>query len=255
MIKQLIQPITVLLAASLALTACGDANGVTGATHGQSMFASGSVDKPAQGSVDAVVGDCSDSYRSQMMAFVPGMVSIAVDAAEKKHRFLAACFDGAPLRALAWNPRVNFGEAKPGINENLMEKVNNARALGLRGPLERMVETTPERVKGSGQLELLELLSQTDGLGRAYVFTDGIVNQVDGLDLNAASQQDIDRAVRRWVPRMGDGLQNVAVVFVGVGRGSNRTAKVRKAEVLLRGIVESAGGRFTWAPDLPQLSS
>jgi predicted TIM-barrel fold metal-dependent hydrolase len=54
---------------------------------------------------------------------------------------------------------------------------------------------------------------------------------------------------------MGDGLQNVAVVFVGVGRGSNRSAKVRKAEALFRDIVESAGGRFTWAPDLPQLSS
>lgn len=255
MIKQLIQSITVLLAVSLGLTACGDTNGATRATPGASISAGGSIDKPAQGSVDAVVGDCSDSYRSQMMAFVPGMVSIAVDAAEKKHRFLAACFDGAPLRTLAWNPRVNFGEAKPGINDTLMEKVNNARALGLRRPFERMIETTPERSKGSGQLELLELLSQTDGLGRAYVFTDGIVNQVDGLDLNGASQKDIDRTVRRWVPRMGDGLQNVSVVFVGVGRGSNSTAKVRNAELLFRGIVEGAGGRFTWAPDVPQLSS
>jgi len=255
MIKQLIQSITVLLALSLALTACGDTSGATGATQGQSISAGGSIDKPAPGSVDAVVGDCSDSYRSQMMAFVPGMVSIAADAAEKKHRFLAACFDGAPLRTLAWGPQVNFGEAEPGINEPLMEKVNNARALGLRRPLERMIETTPQRVKGSGQLELLELLSQTDGLGRAYVFTDAIVNQVDGIDLNSASPEDIHRIVRRWAPRMGDGLQNVAVVFVGVGRGSNRTAKVRKAEALFRDIVESAGGRFTWAPDLPQLSS
>ncbi|MCA1706099.1 MAG: hypothetical protein LC808_23700 [Actinobacteria bacterium] len=255
MIKKLIQSVAVLLGVSLVLTACGDTHGATGATRGLSISESSSIDKPAQGSVDGVVGDCSDSYRSQMMAFVPEMVSIAVDAAEKRHRFLAACFDGAPLRALAWNPRVNFGEAKPGLNETLMEKVNNARALGLREPLEHMIETTPERVKGSGQLELLELLSQTDGLGRAYVFTDGIVNQVDGLDLSAASQEDIERVVRRWVPRMGDGLRNVAVVFVGVGRGSNRTAKVRKAEVLLRGIVEGAGGKFTWAPDLPQLSS
>ncbi|MBA3420831.1 MAG: hypothetical protein H0U12_02880 [Thermoleophilaceae bacterium] len=255
MAKKLIQSIPAVLAVGLALTACGDTDGATGATQGPSISASASIDKPAEGSVDAAVGDCSDSYRGQMMAFVPEMVSIAVDAAEKKHRFLATCFDGAPLRTLAWDPRVNFGEAKPGINEALMEKVNNARALGLRQPLERMIETTPERVNGSGQLELLELLSQTDGLGRAYVFTDGIVNQVDGIDLNGASTEDIQRIVRRWVPRMGDGLQNVAVGFVGVGRGSNDTAKVRKAEALFRGIVEGAGGRFTWAPDLPQLSS
>ena len=254
MANKSILSLVVILAASLVLAACGGSSTTTGAARGSSIGSPASTNRLPMGSVDVDAADCS-GFRTHLDAFVPDMVSVAVDAAEKKHRFLAACFDGGPMRTLTWDQDVDFAERKPGIDEALMKKVNLARALGLRSKLLHMVETTPEHVKGSGQLELLELLSQTEGLGRAYVFTDGIINQIDGLNLTTASERDITRLVRRWVPRMGHGLRHVAVTFVGVGLGTHRTANIRKAKALFRGIVVDAGGTFTWAPHMPQLSA
>lgn len=257
MIIKLISYVIIIAAAGLVLAACGGSeNDFTGSSPTETVLTtSPDIGQIEPDSVDVAVGDCSPSYREELAAFVPAMLSVAVDAAKQEHRFLAACFDGAPLRTLVWDPQINFAERPPNISDEVIEKVNFARALGLRSKLEAMIQTTPQRAKGSGQLELLELLAQTNGLGRAYVFTDAIFNQIDGTDLNAATQADIDQLIERWLPRMESGLEGRMVAFVGVGRGIRSTANLRKAESVFRGIVEGAGGTFIWAPDLPQLSS
>lgn len=249
-----IKHITSIAAATaviVALAACGTTG--TNETPGAGLASGGSTGRATQASVDVVAADCS-SFRSKLMAFVPDMAAVAMDAAKKQHRFLATCFDGAPARTLTWPINVNFAEQVPGVDRTLTQKVNIVRALGLRPKLQRMVQM-PERVPGSGQLELLEALSQTDGLGRAYVFTDAIPNEVDGINLTTATDAEISRVMRLWVPRMGSGLRDASITFVGVGLGTYRTANVRKARVLFGGIIKGAGARFTWVPELPQLTS
>ncbi len=241
------------MSASLLLAACGTTTNPA-SNGGTPVAASDAIGTPPKGSVDAAIGDCTPSFRYQMKDFITDEVSVAVDAAKRKHRFIATCFDGSPLRDIRWDPNVNFGEQDAGVDDTTLGEINQARALGLRPQLERIIHT-PRFTGGSGQLELLELLANTQGLGRAYLFTDAIVNQVDGIDLTTASPKEIQRVIHRWVPRMGDGLRHVLIAFVGVGRRTPNTAEVRRAEVLLRGIVHGAGGTSIWAQALPQLSS
>ncbi len=199
--KQIISAAAVM-SASLLLAACGTTN--TASNGNKLVAASDAIGTPPKGSVDAAIGDCTPSFRFQMKDFITDEVSVAVDAAKKKHRFIATCFDGSPLRNITWDPNVNFGEQVVGLDATTLAELNQARALGLRPQLERSIHT-PQFAGGSGQLELIELLANTPGLGRAYVFTDGIVNQVDGIDLTKASPKEIQRVIHRWVPRIGDG--------------------------------------------------
>ena len=230
-----------VVAASLALAACGgNSNGSRGAQMAKR--------------VDIVYGDCS-SFRRYTRAFVPDMLTIAQDSALHRHRLLAGCFDGAPLRTMQFKTDIDFGDLPKELRNNatLARRFNVARALGLKKTFEVMADT-PTRVRGSGQLEALELASELQGVGRVWMFTDGIVNEVDGLHLTTATEKDIQRTIRRWVPRMGNGLRNVHLAFVGVGLGTGSTANVRKARRLLRGIVDGAGGSFTWSQTLANVN-
>ncbi|MGH2853767.1 MAG: hypothetical protein ACRDLF_06205 [Solirubrobacteraceae bacterium] len=194
--------------------------------------------------IDVILADCS-SYQPYLARFIPGMVEIAENSAVHRRDLYAACFDGAPLRTLQWAIKENFGEPYPGETAKESEGENLASAAGLREAFEKMIKT-PERVRGSGQLEALELVAETPGVGRVWMFTDAIPNEVEGIVLEHASENAIDKTAETWIPRMGKGLRNVQVAFVGVGFGTYSTIEVRKAKVLFKKIVEGAGGHFVW---------
>lgn len=202
--------------------------------------------------VDLVLGDCSASFRGLSQDFVPEMVLVAQDSAERQRTLWAGCADGAPLRTLDWNPKVDFGEIPEHIasNDGLVERFNQARALGLGERFAELLKT-PAQVAGSGHLEALELISQTAGAGRAFLFTDAITHEMEGINLGNATPHEIRQVVELWTPRMGDGLRDVQITMAGVGRGAVRTVAVRNAKTLLRGIVGGAGGTLIWAQELP----
>src|SRR4051794_39595409 len=96
--------------------------------------------------VDLEYGDCS-SFRRYTKAFIPEMLTVAESSARARHVLWAACFDGAPMRTLEWNPKIDFADLPKELRENdkLADRFNLARALGLRPKLARMVDRTPTR--------------------------------------------------------------------------------------------------------------
>jgi hypothetical protein len=202
--------------------------------------------------VDLLFGDCS-SFRAHTETYVPQMIRIATSSALAERELWIACFDGAPLRTLRWDPQVDFGDvarAYPG-NGSLTRRVNVARALGLRRRIERMIATTPRRVRGSGQLEALEVAARTEDVGRVFMVTDAVIHQIDGVRLGHATDEDIDRTIARWRPRLTS-LRRVQLIMIGVGLGTRQTRVVRKAERLFRGIARAIPvGRFVWSLELP----
>jgi hypothetical protein len=225
-------------------TGCGEVADTHGSTHAPPFLATHRV--------DIVYGDCS-SFRGNTEAFVPQMVTIAERSAIEQRVLWAGCFDGAPLRTLHWKPKVDFGDLPRDVRRNatVAKRVDLARALGMRRSFMTMIRTTPRRVRGSGQLEALELAAETKGVGRVFMFTDGIVHQVDGISLNTATRAQIDRTIARWAPRL-TGLRGATLLFVGVGRDAYRTAVVRNAKELFRGLAAKVGvARFGWDVELP----
>ncbi|MEJ7783290.1 MAG: hypothetical protein WKF96_00715 [Solirubrobacteraceae bacterium] len=202
--------------------------------------------------LDLVFGDCS-SFRRYAEAFVPEMVTIAETSAAQRRTLWAGCFDGAPLRTLHWKPKIDFNDLPIELrgSARLAARVNLARALGLKTKLEQMVRSTPTRVPGSGQLEALELAAHTEHVGRVFLFTDGVINQIDGVGLDRATLRQINQVVDRWAPRLA-GLKHVELTFVGVGRGTRSTAGLRRAEALFRQLAARVGVRsFVWQLELP----
>jgi hypothetical protein len=202
--------------------------------------------------IDVILADCS-SYQPYLARFIPNMIEIAENSAAHRRDLYAVCFDGAPLRTLQWAIKENFGEPYPDETAEEGEAENLSNAEGLKEPFEKMIKT-PERVRGSGQLEALELAAETHGVGRVWIFTDAIPNEAKGIVLEHASENEIDKTAETWIPRMGKGLQNVSVAFVGAGFGTYSTIEVRKAKVLFKKIVEGAEGHFTWTQTPPSLS-
>ena len=241
----------VLTAALAAVTtACGGSSPASGggsAAHRAGAAAS------AAGHLDVVFGDCS-SFRRYTKVFVPEMVRVATDSARRRRAVWAACFDGAPLRTLRWAPKVDFGETPPNLSGPQVERLNLARALGLRPRLAAMADT-PEKVGGSGQLEALEVAAQTAGVGRVWMFTDAVINEVDGISLRTATLTEIRDTIRRWTPRLR-GLAGVQLALVGVGLGTHDSQEVRNALALFRGLAAAVGTRsFSWSLELPPLTA
>jgi hypothetical protein len=183
------------------------------------------------------------------------MVTIAMESSAKRQRALyTGCFDGSPKRSLTLKT-TDFGNVPTSLlsNKRAVKKFNAARALGMRLYFQTMSHER-SRFAGSGQLEALEVLSKVDNLSNAWMFSDLYVHQTDGIDLQTATDADVRRVVDRWVPRMGNGLRRVRVVVVGAGLGGPAAAQARRAEQLMRGVVEGAGGSFVASPILPPIS-
>jgi hypothetical protein len=224
--------------------------GAPAAQHTMPVRTSGSFLKSHR--LDLLEVDCSGSFRAVSKTFIPQMITIAENSAEQHRALWAGCFDGAPVRNLVWNPQVDFGDLPPSISSNptLVSRFNLARAIGLKPQLAHMIETTPTRTPGSGQLEALELAAQTQDVGRVFMFTDAAINEVGGLNLITANAKQIERTIKTWAPRM-TGLRGVQLMFIGVGRDVHFTASVRNAEKLFDGLAKAVGASITWTQSLP----
>lgn len=234
-------------AASLTLAACGG----TTVHQGQSTGNDGVALIRSDADADAIVSDCSSSFLRFADRFVPDMTTVALQSSAKNKRVLyTGCFDGSPKRSLTLKP-TDFGNVPAGLLGNeQVEKFNAARALGMRRYF-RSMSHERSRFPGSGQLETLEVLSKVPNLTNAWMFSDLYIHQADGIDLATATEADVQRVINRWIPRMGSGLRHVRVVVVGVGLGGPSAVQARRAEQVMRGVVEGAGGSFIAGPTLP----
>lgn len=207
----------------------------------------------ASGSTDLVMVDCSASFRRSALSFVSDMVAIAQASASERRSLWAGCVDGAPLRTLRWTIRVDFGEL-PASADNasgLAQRLNTARALGLRPRFVRLIRDTPVRVRGSGLLEALELAAQTPGVGRVFLFTDALTFEPDSVHLASASRSQLRTTARRWTRRLHGGLAGIDVLLIGVGRDARSSVAVRNGEWLFQAVVTGADGHFEWSQELP----
>jgi hypothetical protein len=204
------------------------------------------------GNTDLMMVDASPSFRRSARGFVPDMVAVAQASASQRRVLWVGCVDGAPLRTLRWTIRVDFGELPASVENatGLAERINTARALGLRPQFIRLIRHTPDRVPGSGLLEALELAAQTEDVGRVFIFTDALTFEPDSVHLARASDAELQATARRWVKRL-HGLRGVEVLMIGVGREARTTVAVRNAERLFRAVVTGAGGRLRWSQELP----
>jgi hypothetical protein len=213
----------------------------------------GTTEEKADRPVDVLLADCSASFRASSLRLLPEMVSIAQDSAAKEHVLWAGCFAGGPLRKLRWKVRVDFGEYAPGIHPGtpLAENVNQARALGLRGRLRKLILNTKQTVKGSGQLEALEVAAQAPSLSRVFLFSDAAIHEPEVPELFTASEAEIRQAVAHWAPRLS-GLRGKRLVMIGVGLGEHNSKSVRAGRMLFGLLAERIGmAGFTWTQELP----
>ena len=183
------------------------------------------------------------------------MIAFAKSSALMARRLEYGCVDGAPLRTLHLK-EIDFGQVTKEVAQDqaLRPQLAEARALGLRPKFLAMI-AQPEQIKGSGQLEALELAAQEPDVVRVAFWTDAIPNQIGGINLATASRPRIDATARRWARRMDDGLKGVEIFMLGVGRGvRSGSTTVRNAERLFRGVVEGAGGHLIWSASLPPLA-
>ncbi len=208
---------------------------------------------PASAKIDLLIADCSASFRESSLRLLPEMVAIAQDSAAREDVLWSGCFAGAPLRTLRWDPREDFGEYPPGVEPGtpFAANLNQARAIGMRRKLRSMVVATKAAEPGSGQLEALEVASQTPGVARVFFLTDAAIHEPEVPELNTASVADLRRTVKLWAPRLR-GLNGVQLTMIGVGYGEHNSASVRAGRVLFRGLAAHIGvASFTWTQDLP----
>lgn len=233
--------ITILLG---LVTGCGETGNQKSGPEDQAL---------ASRPIDLLLVDISGSFRSQVGAFENDMKTVVLDCASRGRTLWVAAFDGSPKRFVTFGPKVNFAQIPDQVasNPTLSDRFTGARALGTANQVERTVAETPVMAAGSGQLEALEVIASTPKVGRAFVITDLVSVEIDGVNLGTATKSDLKAAVGRWLPRLGSGLDGVQVLFVGVGRQAGRSAVVRNAEWLFTRLVEKAGGTVSVTKELP----
>jgi phage baseplate assembly protein W len=240
--------ISAVLAIASLLIGCGGG----GSSSGTDGVAGPSGSVVASHKLDLMLPDCSASFRRASGRLVPEMIEVALNSAAQNRALWAACFAGAPLQDLYWDVRIDFGNLPSSLTSNghIGEKVNAARALGLRSDFRRIIDDTPRSAPGSGQREAHELASQTPHVGRVFMFTDALIQEPEGVVLRTATHDEVKAVINRWAPRM-KGLQGVELVFVGVGLGAESAKSVRNAQELFSGIAGRVGASFSWTRNLP----
>jgi hypothetical protein len=244
--------VLLVAAASVCAAGCGSVGGTENA-HGAERMAPIPVIPTAHSNpsrpIDLVLPDCSHSFRQHSERLVPEMTAVALDSAAQRRVLRAACFAGSPLQNLEWTLQVDFGDLSES-NKSLTERVNQARALGLRGKFEKIIHDTPRKAPGSGQLEVLELAAQTPGVGRVFMFTDARIFEPNGVVVGSLSRAEVKETVERWAPRLR-GLKGVELFFVGGGLGAPSARSVRNARMLFGDLARQVGASFSWTRSLP----
>lgn len=203
--------------------------------------------------VDLLLTDCSGSFKSKLDQFTDTFEEVVSDSASRGRRLLHACFDGSALRSLVWMPKADFSQIPDAVKTNpqVASRFTEARALGTVKRIERAIATTENQVGGSGQLEALEVAARTPEVGRVVMVTDLLSFEVDGIDLADATEADIAKTVKLWLPRLGSGLEAVQVFIVGYGLDAGSSKAVRNAVALFTRLITKAGGRVSITKDLP----
>jgi hypothetical protein len=183
------------------------------------------------------------SYREEV-------VDLIEHAARQHGEVLAVVLDGQPITTADIEHR-DFAEPPPEGAEDteaLIESIASGFAHELLTQAAR-----PEEVRGSGQLQGLQIAATTPGVGEIILWSDGIVNEpADHFDLSDANQQEIQTEIALWSPKL-TALKNKTVVIVGVGRGVHEVITVEHAHRFFQVLVEEdAGGDLIWTPTLAQ---
>lgn len=237
-------------AAAVVLMACGTGGPAGQQVAGTRPSAAALRDTSTKRAVFAMTSDCS-GFGKYAPDYLDDMVAVAgeVSAGPNPGKIVATCLDGSPLRT-ARMTTVDFAVVPDGLSPSDRTKFNEARVAGLRHTFAKLI-SEKEVVSGSGLLEGLEVLAHEPGVTAIYMWTDGVVNQIDGIDITRATPAEIRQTAQRWIPRVKK-LAGIPVYVIGVGRGVSTTSTVRKSHRLFARIVDGAGGRLVWAQSLDQ---
>lgn len=202
--------------------------------------------------LDLLLPDCSPSFRAALPGFRDATQRIVLDSASRSRTLWMACFDGSPLRSVDFDPKVDFADLTDSVSgsETLAARFTEARALGTLKNIEKAIAATENQVKGSGQLEALEMAAKTPDTGRVFLVTDLLSHEADGLNLATVSKVDIQQTVKRWLPRLR-GLRGVQVFVIGAGLGAGSSEAVRNAEQLFTTLITQAGGKVSITQEIP----
>jgi hypothetical protein len=178
------------------------------------------------------------------------VTAVMQELAAREDQVLTCVLDGQPITT-ANITTTDFGASlqKEEVEKEEESETKQAIAAGLAKTL---MTHAKEIVPGSGQLQGLEMATNTPDVSRIYQWTDGIVNEPDNhFSLTSATESQITAEIRQWQPRL-TGLKGKTVVIVGVGRGVNQVITVERAHRLFRALVEGNGGHLIWTPTVEQ---
>lgn len=216
------------------------------------------IDTPAERQLaahplDLLLTDCSPSFKDRLDEFTDTIQAVTLDSASRGRRLWHGCFDGSPLRTLTWRPKVDFGNLPDSVkaSQKVQVRFTEARAAGTVKKISEAIAATEPLVGGSGQLEAIEVAAKTPAVGRVMMISDLLSFEVDGITLATATDADINKAVKLWLPRLGGGLEGVQVFVVGYGLEAGSSKAARSAVELFTRLITRAGGRVSITKDLP----
>ncbi len=179
------------------------------------------------------------------------VTAVMQELAAQKDEVMTTVLDGQPITTAGFIT-INFADSlhKEEVEKEQEPETKQAIAAGL---VKTLIANAKEVVRGSGQLQGLELAAETPGVTRIYQWTDGVINEpANRFSLTGATESQVTAEIRQWQPRL-TGLRGKTVMIIGVGRGVNQVTTVERAHRLFRAVVEGKnGGHLVWTPTLAQ---
>lgn len=189
--------------------------------------------------------DCSASFRGFAHEYLDDFRALAQQAASAQVLLSYGCVAGRALNGAA--PKtIDFSPggalAQAGGNATMRRELGLARASGAAADMAKLLHG--HNYGGSDQLAAIERASGNRQLARIVMWSDFIVHDGAFSLTPATSDAQIRRVAAQWIPRMGHGLRGVTVLAIGAGRGASGDEIARRAELLMRSVVQGAGGRI-----------
>lgn len=200
---------------------------------------------PATRGTYVALADCTGSFRTAASEYLPEYRAFAQHVATARGVLRFGCLGGDALTTLRLETR-DFSDAgriaAQVTKDELRDRLAGAAALGTAARLRSLLAANAP-TNGSDVYGALEHVAAEREVAVVLLLSDALHATRDGLMLSRASDRQVDAFARRTTSRMKH-LRGVTVLALGVGRGAADNGLARKAERLLRTVVEQAGGRL-----------
>lgn len=208
-----------------------------------------------RGVTHLVVHDCSDSADSLRSSWPPQVELVLAEAARHAALVLGDCFDGSPLRSIAWEPlEEDFSRVPPAYAKKkiLWQRFNQglfqSELPRLRDEVDRLI-AKPWKYSGTNLLELLEVIAR-EAPAVAFVWTDGQQNSPELRLLTPLPPAELRAVQQAWARKLEQSLQGTTIWLIDAGRGTGDSEAGRQTRRLIDGLVAGAGGQTRWVARL-----